>query len=159
MEKRGHSLGAGWHGHPHLEGLFNPVGQQRGGLLYELGRLVPGRGREHPLVRSLSEGAFGTNPVLAGYLTGTLAARLAREARDTDPAESAAAVERIRSTLAPVLAGVGDRIFWGALRPLLTLAGLLCAILQRGDPAILYWVGYNSIQLYWRRRSWSDAGS
>ena len=36
----------------------------------------------------------------------------------------------------PVLAGAGDRIFWGALRPLLTLAGLLCAILQRGDPAI-----------------------
>lgn len=146
---------AGWPGSPYLEALFNPAGQQRGGLLIGLLRTVPRRGREHPVIRALSGGPFNANPVLSGYLAGLLAVRLAREARECDPEETESAILRIRTTLAPLLSGVGDRIVWGGLRPSLSLVGILSAFLWVGEPALWYWVGYNAVQVYWRRRGWS----
>jgi hypothetical protein len=138
-----------------LEGLYNPVGQQRGGLLWGLLRRERRRDREHPVIAELETGAFNTNPVLAGYLAGALAARLARDARACDPLETREAVERIRSTLAPLLSGVGDRLVWGGLRPALSLFGILSGLLLFGEPGVWYWLGYNGAQWYWRRRSWA----
>lgn len=138
-----------------IEGLFNPVGQQRGGILWELLRRVPGRDRAHPVTRELAQAPFNTNPVLAGYCIGALAVHLARESRARDSAETAAAVAGIRETMAPLLASAGDRLIWGCLRPLLSLVGLSAAIFRLGEPAIWYWLGYNAVQLYWRRRAWS----
>lgn len=144
-----------WPGAQYLEALFNAPGQQRGGFLFGLLRTVPGRGREHPVVAALASGPFNSHPVLAGYLAGVVAIRLARPARETDPAEAAEAIERIRATLAPVLSGLGDRLFWGGVRPVLSLIGMLSAFLWIGEPALWYWLGYNAVQLYWRRRSWA----
>ena len=152
---RGGLRAAAWPGAQYLEALFNPVGQQRGGFLYGLLRLFPQRDRSHPIVAGLMGRSVNTNPVLSGYLAGLVAVRLAREARETDPAETEAALERIRSLLAPVLSGLGDRLFWGGVRPALSLVGILSAFLWIGEPALWYWVGYNAVQLYWRRRSWS----
>jgi hypothetical protein len=50
---------------------------------------------------------------------------------------------------------LGDRLFWGGVRPVLSLVGILSAFLWIGEPALWYWLGYNALQLYWRRRSWS----
>ena len=146
---------AGWPGSQLLETLFNPAGQQRGGLLAGLLRTVPGRGRDHPVIASLLQGPFNSNPVLAGYLAGLLAVRLAREARASEAEETEVAIEGIRQTLAPLLSGMGDRIIWGGLRPALSLIGILSAFLWVGEPALWYWVGYNAVQVYWRRRSWT----
>jgi hypothetical protein len=143
-----------WPGAQFLEVLFNPAGQQRGGLLFGLLRTVPGRGLDHPVLRFLSRGPFNVNPVLSGYVAGLLAVRLAREAREATADAEEEALERIRSTLAPVLSGIGDRLVWGGLRPVLSLIGILSAFLWIGEPALWYWVGYNAVQSYWRRRSW-----
>jgi hypothetical protein len=139
----------------HLEGLFNPLGQQRGGLLWCLLKTRPGRDRDHPVLAGLSRGAFNSNPVMAGYLAACLALRLAREARETDSVETEEAVERIRGLFAPLLSGIGDRIFYGGVRPLLSLVAILTALLWFGEPALWYWLGYNAIHVYWRRHTWS----
>lgn len=146
---------APWGGLQHLEGLFNSVGQQRGGLLWCLLKTHPGRDRDHPVIRSATAGAFNTNPVLAGYVTACLALRLARDARELDAAETDETMERIRGLFAPLLAGIGDRIFYGGIRPLASLVGILSALLWFGEPALWLWLGYNAVQLYWRRRAWS----
>jgi hypothetical protein len=157
-----------WPGAPFLEVLFNPAGQQRGGLLFGLLRTLPGRDRNHPVLRFLARGPFNVNPIFSGYVAGLFAVRLAQEARAAgepgadggapatraEEADAEEALERIRATLAPVLSGVGDRLVWGGLRPVLSLIGILSAFLWIGEPALWYWVGYNAVQSYWRRRSW-----
>ncbi len=179
----------GWSGLPHLEGLYNPIGQQRGGFLLAVLRDAPRRARNHPVIAALRQGPINTNPVLAGYLVGLftwLVARFPEETetgprgadrprdasapagsidRDPDPAGPAQAVspeasvaetvERARTSIGPLLAASGDRVFWGGVRPVLSLVGILSALLWIGEPAVWYWLGYNSIQLYWRRRSWT----
>lgn len=159
-----------WGSLEHLEGLFNPAGQQRAGLIWSLLKARPGRDRNDPVLAGLARGAFNTNPVLAGYLAGCLALRLSREAESQGAgrqpgvpggagpeaaSETTEAVERIRILLAPLLAGIGDRVMYGGIRPLLSLAGIYSALIWLGDPAVWYWLGYNAVQLYWRRRSWS----
>jgi mannose PTS system EIID component len=146
--------GSGWNGLFHLEGLYNSRGQQRGGLLWGLLRIVPGKERDHPVLAALARGGFNTNPVLAPYLIALLSVRLRRSAADCDEEETGAAVERLRSTLAPLLAGVGDRIFWGGVRPVVSLLGILSAMLWVGEPALWVFLGYNAVALYWRRRAW-----
>lgn len=144
----------GWGGLQQLEGLFNPLGQQRGGFLWALLRANGGRDRSDPLISCLSQGAFNTNPPLAGYLLGSLSVRLnAPAAAQSEGME--ATVDRTKNVLAPLLSGIGDRIFYGGVRPALSLLGIFLALGGFGDPAVCYWVGYNSIQLYWRHRSWS----
>jgi hypothetical protein len=63
-------------------------------------------------------------------------------------------VERARDLLAPVLSGLGDRLFWGGIRPALSLVTVLGWVLWIGQPAAWYWLGYNAIQWHWRRRAW-----
>ena len=146
---------AGWGGAQFLEALFNSVGQQRGGMLLGLLKTVQGRDRGHPVIDELSRRPFNTNPVLAGYVAGALAVRLSREAAECEPEETRRGVERIQGTLAPLIGGIGDRLIWGGVRPVLSLIGILSAFLWVGEPAAWYWLGYNALQLYWRRRSWA----
>lgn len=150
-----------------LESLYNDEGRQRGGVLLGLLRLVPGASREHPVVVGLKRGGFNVNPVLAGYLLAPLAVRLARPTRvggeidqvvDAVPAEvgadDEAAVARAQDLLAPVLSGLGDRLFWGGVRPVLSLVAVLGWVLWIGQPAAWYCLGYNAVQWHWRRRAW-----
>jgi hypothetical protein len=150
-----------------LESLYNHAGQQRGGVLLGLLRLVPQAARAHPVVMALRRGPFNVNPVLAGYLLAPLAARLTRAVpvdgtasgmEDDELGRAAArdeaAVERARDLLAPVLSGLGDRLFWGGVRPVLSLVTVLGWVLWIGQPAAWYWLGYNAVQWHWRRRAW-----
>jgi hypothetical protein len=150
-----------------LESLYNDKGQQRGGVLLGLLRLVPGAARTHPVVAGLLRGPFNVNPILAGYLLAPLAVRLARPigtggavAEGAAPtlaetaADDAAAVERAQGVLAPVLSGLGDQLFWGGVRPVLSLVAVLGWVLWIGQPAAWYGLGYNAIQWHWRRRAW-----
>ena len=159
--------GGAWIAGRDIESLYNHAGQQRGGVLLGLLRLVPQANREHPVVRALRRGPFNVNPVLAGYLLAPLATRLTRAvpangaasgAEDLELARAAArdeaAVERSRDLLAPVLSGLGDRLFWGGVRPVLSLVTVLGWVLWIGQPAAWYWLGYNAVQWHWRRRAW-----
>lgn len=133
-----------------LEALFNPEGQQRGGLLRLLLHPRWGAGREDgPLLQAFKEGPFNTNPILTGYVAGALVVRLTRAAES-----DSAAVDRLRTTLAPLLASQGDRLFWGSLRPSLALLGFFSAFLWLGEPGLWYGLGYNAVTFYWRRRAW-----
>jgi hypothetical protein len=160
--------GGAWIAGRDLESLYNHAGQQRGGVLLGLLRLVPQAAREHPVVMGLRRGPFNVNPVLAGYLLVPLAARLTRAipvdgaasaTEDYELAQAAArdeaAVERARDLMAPVLSGLGDRLFWGGVRPALSLVTVLGWVLWIGQPAAWYWLGYNAVQWYWRRRAWA----
>jgi hypothetical protein len=160
-------LGGAWLAGRDLESLYNDEGQQRGGILLGLLRLVPEAAREHPVVMALRRGPFNVNPVLAGYVLAPLAARLARPVSGDGgalapvelelsraAARDEAAVERARDLLAPVLSGLGDRLFWGGVRPVLSLVTVLGWVLWIGQPAAWYWLGYNAVQWHWRRRAW-----
>jgi hypothetical protein len=157
--------GGAWIAGRDLESMYNDGGQQRGGVLLGLLRLVPKAPRDHPVVRALERGPFNVNPVLAGYVLAPLAARLTRpipfegSSFDATEVERAAAededaVERARSLLAPVLSGLGDRLIWGGVRPTLSLVTVLGWVLWIGQPAAWYWLGYNAVQWHWRRRAW-----
>lgn len=167
-DTRSRLRGGGWLAGRDLESLYNQDGQQRGGVLLGLLRLVPDAADRHPVVTALRRGPFNVNPVLAGYLLAPLAVRLSRAApadgtsdvpADPEPATTAArdeaAVERARNLLAPVLSGLGDRLFWGGVRPVLSLVTVLGWVLWIGQPAAWYWLGYNAVQWYWRRRAWA----
>jgi len=158
--------GVWWSAPLSIEGLFNPTGQQRGGLLHGLLRAVPGQPTGDPLLRALAAHPFNTNPVLSGYLLAALAGHLRGGAagRDETPEAGADAAEaasiaeqvaeRVRTTLAPLLAGLGDRLFWAGVRPFVNLLGILSAILLWGEPALWMVLGYNAVTWYWRRRAW-----
>ncbi len=163
--------GGAWTASRDLESLYNDGGQQRGGVLLGLLRIVPEAHSDHPVVRALRRGPFNMNPILAGYVLAPLARRLARpispegaissaEATADAPADASveredeAAVEQARELLAPVVSGLGDRLFWGGVRPGLSLVTVLGWVLWIGQPAAWYWLGYNAIQWHWRRRAW-----
>jgi len=139
-----------------LEVLFNPEGQQRGGASLAMRRALGGR--PHALLDCLARGPFNANPVLAGYLLGCLASRAAAEP-EMSAKEAERTAARVRGVLAPPVSGIGDRLFWGGVRPVLTAAALVVALLTRtvegGLAAVcVYLVGFNVLQAYWRRRSW-----
>ena len=105
---------------------------------------------------------FNTQPYMAPLVLGMVCA-LEEEVSSADPEERAAKVERLRalkSAAASALAGLGDALFWGALRPFcaaLALAGALL-LLRRGPAAAAFWaaaaylVAYNIpvLSLRWR---------
>ncbi len=160
----------GWAGLACLEGVFNPVGQQRGGFLWIVARAT-GRGRGNPVIDALARGPINTNPVLAGYVAGALAAEAGRMhdagARHGNPASTGdggaaeegargeETVTRVREGLCPVLGAIGDRIFWGGVRPGVSLLGVTAVLLGIAAPAVWMWAVYNAVRLYWQRRSWS----
>ncbi|MFA6029995.1 MAG: PTS system mannose/fructose/sorbose family transporter subunit IID [Elusimicrobiota bacterium] len=63
---------------------------------------------------------FNTQPYMSGFALGAAAGMEERLSRETDPARAAAAAERlsaVKRSLASGLAALGDRFFWGSLRP------------------------------------------
>lgn len=95
-------------------------------------------------------GFFNTNPVLASYALG--AAARAEVAGQGD-----AALE-VKKSLAGPLGMSGDALFWGALRPLAGLVGVVLALVGRPWAPVLLVAVYNSGHLFFRVRGvWAGA--
>jgi len=113
-----------------LQALFNPRGQQRGGLRWIVG----------PRAEELASEPFNANPVLAGYAIGLIVRGGPREY----------AVRR--GALEAVLGGVGDRLLWGLLRPLSVIVGLAVSVMGplAGAAALLAVYNPAELALRWR---------
>jgi hypothetical protein len=114
-----------------LQALFNPAGQQRGGLAW-----IVGKNRAAPL-----EEPFNVNPSLAGYATG-LACSAGREE-----------FARYRGSLTAALSAVGDRLVWGILGPLSVIASLIASTIGAIPAAAALLLVYNPPELCLRWRS------
>lgn len=109
------------------QGSWNFERMQNLGLFYQL---LPGLRRlygSHPPVEVLQRHVeyFNTHPYMASWVAGT-SLRLEEKqlAGETVPLDAAA----FRKMVMAPYAAMGDALFWGALRPLAAVAGLLLAI-------------------------------
>lgn len=112
------------------------------------------------------DGYFNTNPFMAPLVVGTACAL--EEAASQQRGETReAALKRmgaLKAAAAQSLAGVGDALFWGALRPLTAALGLLALVAgmlasgprlgARGMAAIAL-CGFAGPTLWWRWKSLS----
>ncbi len=135
-----------------LEALYNSSGQQRGGMLRAVRRGASKQEGDDRLLEELAKGPCNTNPILSGYIAGILI-REAGGATGTGLQERGTLLERCRTLLAPLAAAMGDRLFWGSMRPALSLACLFSVLFSTLGPAVLYCLGYNVTQVWWRRRA------
>ena len=97
------------------------------GLLYQL---LPGLRRLYgatPPAEVLQRytGYFNTHPYLSPWVAGTVLRLEARRQAGETPAVDAASFQAM--VMAPY-AAIGDALFWGALRPLAAVTGLLLAV-------------------------------
>ncbi len=83
---------------------------------------VSARGRPDQLGGSISDEPFNSHPYLTPLALGALA-RAAYEEEDIQR------VRRFRDALRSPLGSLGDKLIWGAWRPLCVLAGILLAVL------------------------------
>lgn len=115
------------------------------------------RGAQHSaegraVLEEIARGPINSNPIMSGYIAGVLIRETAAAARG-ESGRARGVVERCRSFLAPLAAAAGDRLFWGQVRPALSLASLLPALFCGLEAAVLYCLGYNAAQIWWRRRA------
>ena len=111
---------------------------------------------------------FNTQPYMAGFILGNIARMEERAAEAGGGAAAAERVMGVRQALASSLASIGDRIFWGRLRPLTAevcmlvwlAAGMTCWIIPGGCADLPAWVlfagpaasviFYSAVALYMR---------
>lgn len=111
---------------------------------------------------------FNTQPYMAGFILGNIARMEERAAAEGGGAAAAERIMNVRQALASSLASIGDRIFWGRLRPLTAevcmlvwlAAGMTCWIIPgdcSGIPAWVLFSGpavsvifYSAVALYMR---------
>jgi hypothetical protein len=146
-----------WGGASRLDLLYNPAGQQRGGVI---GMLLASPFRESAAargaIRVLQSRSFNTSPLFCGFALGPLFHAVALETLDEkDGAEQA---ERVAVVLAPALAAVGDRFVFGGVQPVLSaLVAATAVLLPRSIlPEVLagYVILNLMLQAFWRRRAW-----
>ncbi len=145
-----------------LDALYNPRGQQRGGIYRALAPSLSAPAREEAR-QFLAARSFQTHASLSGYVLGPVAS--AAEARTGEALEVAQALH------APVVSGVGDRLFAGAVHPALAWAGATIGLialslfhasapnsgllsLTLAAPAVVCVAGAGIAGRYWRGRSW-----
>lgn len=111
---------------------------------------------------------FNTQPYMAGFILGNIARMEERAAAEGGGDAAAARIMGVRQALGSSLASIGDRIFWGRLRPLTVgicmlvwlAAGMTCWIIPgecSGIPAWALFSGpvvsvifYSAVALYMR---------
>ncbi len=111
---------------------------------------------------------FNTQPYMAGFILGNIARMEERAAAGGGGAAAEERIMGVRQALGSSLAAIGDRIFWGRLRPLTAevcmlvwlAAGMTCWIIPGGCGDIPAWalfsgpaaavVFYSSVALYLR---------
>lgn len=145
-----------------LDALYNPRGQQRGGVYRAITPALSAPALEEAR-QFLATRSFQTHASLSGYVLGPVAS--AAEARTGEALEVAQALH------APVVSGVGDRLFAGAVHPALAWAGASVGLIALSllhasapnpgavsltlvAPAAVCVAGAGIAGRYWRGRSW-----
>jgi mannose/fructose/N-acetylgalactosamine-specific phosphotransferase system component IID len=126
-----------------LRGLFLQTGWNRErmqalGFTFALLPLADGRdGDAQAAFVRRHLGYVNTSPALSGVLLGVVAGEEERlRAQGAAADEAAARVAAVKRQLEGPLAALGDRTFWGWLRPLAGVAGALLLLLQAGMAAL-----------------------
>ena len=129
-----------------LQSVWNPRGMQNVGFCFALLPLAGrrgARGRREFLERHLR--FFNTNPVLASYVLGAVAAAEAAGERED-------AIESLKKGLASPLGMAGDSLMWGAVRPLAGAVAVVGSLLGFGWAPLALLAVYNGPHLYLRAR-------
>ena len=132
-----------------------------------LERIYPDREKlKAALLRHLQ--LFNTQPYMASFVAGNIARMEAAAAASPDPAAALRSMPGVKQALATSFASIGDRIFWGRLKPmtaelcLLTWAacGFSGWLFTGIDTPVPFWlllagplagiVCYSAFALYWR---------
>lgn len=141
-----------------LDLLYNPAGQQRGGVL---ALLMSSPFRGHPsargAIRALLHQSFNTSPLLCGFALGPLFHAIKDASlEEKDGAEQA---RRTAVVLAPALAALGDRFVFSGTQPAVSALILMSAVVLPLEllPWVLgvWFVLHLVLQSYWRRRGWA----
>ncbi|EIA21652.1 PTS system mannose-specific transporter subunit IID [Listeria fleischmannii subsp. coloradonensis] len=113
-------------------------------------RLYPEKGPERELAIKRHLEFFNTHPYMAAPILGVTSAMEEQKANGADIDESA--INGIKVGLMGPLAGVGDPIFWGTVRPVLAALGAGFATDGSIIGPLLFFVLFNAIRLgfrYW----------
>ena len=112
-------------------------------MIPALKRLYKGDELSEALKRHLE--FFNTQPFLATPIMGITAAMEEQKANGADIDE--ASISGVKIGLMGPLAGVGDPIFWGTLRPVLAALGAGLALTGSILGPLLFFIGFNIIRL------------
>lgn len=99
------------------------------GLMPVLKKLYKGERLKQAIARHLEY--FNTNPYMAGFIFG-VCAKMEHMASVSDKTQLKAVLEKIKtlkSAMSASMAAIGDRLFWGLLKPLCFLITLPIALL------------------------------
>jgi fructoselysine and glucoselysine-specific PTS system IID component len=121
-----------------LQSVWNPRGMQDVGFCFALLPMAKRLGHDREALRSFLKRHlrfFNTNPVMASYVLGAVAAAEAR-------GEDAGTIESVKKGLSGPLGMTGDTLLWGSARPFAAL--LSVALLQAG----LGWAPLAMLGLY-----------
>ncbi|WP_154861773.1 PTS system mannose/fructose/sorbose family transporter subunit IID, partial [Clostridium diolis] len=88
---------------------------------------------------------FNTQPFMATPIMGITAAMEEQKANGADIDE--ASISGVKIGLMGPLAGVGDPIFWGTLRPVLAALGAGLALTGSIIGPLIFFIGFNAIRL------------
>lgn len=131
-----------------LLGSFNFERMQSMGfcvaLIPALKKLYSGEALAAALRRHLE--FFNTHPFLAKAIMGIIIAMEEKKANGADIPEGT--ISGVKVGLIGPLAGVGDPIFWGTLRPMLAALGAGIAVSGSVAGPLLFFVLFNAIRLF-----------
>lgn len=91
---------------------------------------------------------FNTHPYMAGWIIGATLKQeeLALSRRGADFQQ----IDRFKKHLSQFMAAIGDRFFWGLLKPVTALAGFVIALFFQWIGAVFFLIAYNVPHLYIR---------
>jgi PTS system mannose-specific IID component len=112
-------------------------------LIPALKKLYKGQELSDALKRHLE--FFNTQPFMATPIMGITAAMEEQRANGADISE--ASISGVKIGLMGPLAGVGDPIFWGTLRPVLAALGAGLALTGSIIGPLIFFLGFNAIRL------------
>lgn len=135
-----------------LQALWNRERMQGQGFAFALrpvARRLAGReGEAAWLARHL--GYFNTHPVMASYALGAVARLEEDRAAGLGPDEPT--LDRVKASLGPALAAVGDPLFWSTLRPFAAATGVWAVLSGSAWGPMWFLLLYNLLHLPLRVR-------
>lgn len=115
-----------------INASFNYERQMSQGVQYALGpalkKLYPEKERLADALKRHAE-FFNTTPMFGPFVFGITAAM--EEENANDPNFDEASINSVKASLMGPLAGIGDSVFWGTLRPL--AGGIACSLALTGN--------------------------
>jgi mannose/fructose/N-acetylgalactosamine-specific phosphotransferase system component IID len=126
-----------------ISATWCPSRMQGLGFVYAIVPALRRRGEKAHVSRLLKShlGFFNTNPVMSGYVVGTVA-RLIHDAGTAGDAEN---IRRIKWTLASVLGGIGDHLLLYGMQPALLMACVVFSVLYGLNAVVAFLLCYNIV--------------